>query len=312
MLGRESDEEKDVDDLKMSSVDKVVLAWLVLPRKKQSTGELAKALEPLLDASAEDPKKVANDALARLKAGGLIERDTRLMLTAEGRRRALAVLDVTELPKRTKTDWKWAKKLLVLRELKLPLTVGTIEKAGAGAWLAKAIIIAHHQLSFKDKDPSPSDIVIALARRMVGLTENETFSLTTLTERLLLRDAPAAAPRATAQNIEVPVVTPVLKAENGLPGFAERVRKAAQASPTGRWHDNKVFISHVWNELQRQGAVGAMTFPDFQGRLIEASQRQLIELSRADLVQAMPREDVAASETSYLNASFHFVRLDDR
>lgn len=287
----------------MSSVDEVVLAWLVVRQQKPNTADLVKAVAPFLGGSAADPKNVVSDALGRLKAQGLIERDTRLMLTKEGRRRALAVLDVPELPKRVKADWRWAKKLFVLRRLDISVPIG---KSASAAWLAKKVLISHHQLRVKE-DAEPMEILAALAWRAIGGEEGESFTLEHLVGPHLLRGAPR--PTDTNHHAGTPAAPP---AADGLPGFAASVRRAAQASPTGRWHDNKVFISHVWNELRRQDGAGAPSFEEFQRRLIEANRAQLIELSRADLVQAMPREDVAASETSYLNASFHFVRLDDR
>ena len=48
----------------------------------------------------------------------------------------------------------------------------------------------------------------------------------------------------------------------------------------------------------------------FKQRLVEANSKGLLRLSRADLVSAMDPELVAESETRYLNARFHFVRLD--
>ena len=45
-------------------------------------------------------------------------------------------------------------------------------------------------------------------------------------------------------------------------------------------------------------------------RLAEANNARLLDLSRADLVQAMDPEDVRLSEVSYLNATFHFIRID--
>ena len=51
-------------------------------------------------------------------------------------------------------------------------------------------------------------------------------------------------------------------------------------------------------------------FPTFKQRLAEANNARLLDLSRADLVQAMDPEDVQLSEVSYLNASFHFIRID--
>lgn len=91
-------------------------------------------------------------------------------------------------------------------------------------------------------------------------------------------------------------------------GFAERVLSAARASKTGRFGDDKVFVSHVLRQLQAEG----FAIPDvdaFKERLVAAHRAKLLSLSRADLVQAMAAEDVDGSETRYLNARFHFVRI---
>jgi hypothetical protein len=295
----------------MNPVDKVVLAWLLVPRKKPSTGALALALASLLGELAGDAKKLAKDALERLKARGFIELDTRLMLTEKGRKQALLSLDSDGLPKGATFDW--VKRLLVLRALGLPVSEVAIKQAGTGAWLATRVLISQYKLKLGD-DPKPPDVIAALAWKAVGSDETGAFALKRAVGPLLLRDArpvvEASPPSPHTAHGGSAHSAPSLA--NGLAGFAESVLGAAQATATGRWHGNKVFISHVWKELQRQGVAGAMTFEDFQGRLIEANRARLLELSRADLVQAMPREDVRASETTYLNASFHFVRLDDR
>ncbi|HEX8434019.1 hypothetical protein [Archangium sp.] len=89
--------------------------------------------------------------------------------------------------------------------------------------------------------------------------------------------------------------------------FAERVKEAAKASTTGHFGEDKVFISHVWRILQKQArGLDERTFKD---RLVEANRERLLSLSRADLVEAMDPRDVAASETRYLGASFHFIAL---
>jgi hypothetical protein len=94
-----------------------------------------------------------------------------------------------------------------------------------------------------------------------------------------------------------------------LPSFAEHVKSAARDCPTGRFGDNKVFIAHVWRALQADPAFGTMELADFKERLAEANNARLLDLSRADLVQAMDPEDVRQSEVQYLNATFHFVRI---
>ena len=97
--------------------------------------------------------------------------------------------------------------------------------------------------------------------------------------------------------------------ELDLPTFAERVKAAARVCPTGRFGDNKVFIAHVWRALQSDPAFRTMDLSAFKERLAEANNARLLDLSRADLVQAMDPEDVRESEVHYLNATFHFVRI---
>jgi hypothetical protein len=91
--------------------------------------------------------------------------------------------------------------------------------------------------------------------------------------------------------------------------FATRVELAAATCPTGRFGDNKVFIAHVWRALQSDPVFQAMELITFKEHLAEANNARLLNLSRADLVQAMDPNDVHESEVHYLNATFHFVRI---
>ena len=94
-----------------------------------------------------------------------------------------------------------------------------------------------------------------------------------------------------------------------LASFAARVRAAAGACRSGRFGDNKVFIAHVWSALQNNPAFPAIDLASFKRRLAEANHSRFLDLSRADLVQAMNPADVEQSELHYLNATFHFVRI---
>ncbi|WAM28040.1 hypothetical protein [Myxococcus sp. NMCA1] len=85
--------------------------------------------------------------------------------------------------------------------------------------------------------------------------------------------------------------------------FAERVLSVARALPTGRFGENKVFISHVWKALQPEWS----TREAFDAALLEANRTRLLSLTRADLVSAMDPKDVAESEVRSFGASFHFV-----
>jgi hypothetical protein len=62
--------------------------------------------------------------------------------------------------------------------------------------------------------------------------------------------------------------------------------------------------------LQADPDFRSMDFASFKECLAEANNARLLDLSRADLVQAMDPEDVQLSEVSYLNATFHFIRIE--
>jgi hypothetical protein len=47
----------------------------------------------------------------------------------------------------------------------------------------------------------------------------------------------------------------------------------------------------------------------FKQRLAEANNARRLDLSRADMVEAMNPEDVAQSRVVYLGAEFHFIRI---
>jgi hypothetical protein len=94
-----------------------------------------------------------------------------------------------------------------------------------------------------------------------------------------------------------------------LPAFAARVKAAAAACTTGRFGGNKVFIAHVWAALQSDPRFQNMSLCTFKDRLAQANNARLLDLSRADLVQAMNTDDVRQSEVQYLSATFHFVRI---
>jgi hypothetical protein len=91
--------------------------------------------------------------------------------------------------------------------------------------------------------------------------------------------------------------------------LAERVKAAARDCPSGRYGDRKVFIGHVWDRLRSDPDFGGMDLDAFKQALGEANNLRLIDLARADLIQAMDPEDVRRSEVQYLGATFHFVRI---
>jgi hypothetical protein len=116
----------------------------------------------------------------------------------------------------------------------------------------------------------------------------------------------APAPAAVVAPAPAPAPAPVPAPEPSLEDFATRVLDAARRSPRGRFGSHKVFINHVWRGCQPE--LPGLDEGAFKRRLTEANRRGLLGLSRADLVEAMDPADVIASETRYLNGTFHFVR----
>jgi len=92
-------------------------------------------------------------------------------------------------------------------------------------------------------------------------------------------------------------------------GLARKVKAAAEACTSGRFGDDKVFISHVWNSLKNDTDFYIKDLAAFKQHLGESNNARLLDLSRADLVQAMDPDDVRLSEVTYYNATFHFIRI---
>lgn len=94
--------------------------------------------------------------------------------------------------------------------------------------------------------------------------------------------------------------------------LADAVRAALARVPAhGRFGEQKVFISSLWDELAREVSPAGMDLARFKRWLLDANARHAIVLARADLVGAMDPAQVAASEIVDRGASFHFV-LDQR
>lgn len=85
----------------------------------------------------------------------------------------------------------------------------------------------------------------------------------------------------------------------------DEVRAAIARVPSGdRWGD-KVFISDAYAAYKAGG--GTASRATFNQAILTMRSGGELRLSRADLVPAMPRRKVDASETPYLNARFHFL-----
>jgi hypothetical protein len=119
---------------------------------------------------------------------------------------------------------------------------------------------------------------------------------------------PAQAPQAGPTSPEV-TPPPTLDASAAL---LQMVREAIpRVGEEGRFGDEKVFVSALWHNMERDRRLGDLSFDRFKRWLVRANRDGWLVLVRADLVGAMDAKLVADSEIEDRGATFHFV-LDPR
>ncbi len=181
------------------------------------------------------------------------------------------------------------KKDQILRAL---LRRAGVELSGSGTLKEADIQTALFRRELGDpKAKSPLDLIVA---RSVGARQSKAQELT---DALLRAWVERGEPTPPTHEFDLPV-------------FARRVLEAARTSPTGWFGDDEVFIAHVWRALADDRAIRDLGFERFKEHLIEAHRARLVELGRADLIEAMDPVDVRESATPYLNAVYHFVRTE--
>jgi hypothetical protein len=349
-------------DSRLMAIRELVLARLLAAGEKGELGsKVRKDLEPLLShrwSGAELAGRL-DRALDALESAGLAVSQPgktkraapRIVLTAEGRQRALDALGVAEL--RPKTTWVSLRKTyLPAMALGLPAASEAAFKAMASDPVFRAVLLKR-QYSLPTAEVPKLDVAIdALAWKLIGF-EGVTgkFDLKRVKTALLNRELGdgraadfkkaanrlvahrAGARRDDAKELRDAVlrdwigrdVQEEIAAQTSAPEappaqseaprsldpsvLVERVKATARDCPTGRFGDHKVFIAHVWDRLQSEPDFAGMDLDGFKRALAEANNLRLIDLARADLVQAMDPEDVRRSEVHYLNTTFHFVRI---
>lgn len=272
-------------------------------------------------------------------AGFLVRRPRNaFLLTDKGRERALRFLGLSELPARA----NWG---TVITKCLFPPAAGF--SADAAAKLDTGDKLAAHVLKKKYGLPSGAGSTVnavlpAIVCKELGFPEETTLDgllrvvlskLVGADGRLTKGDLAKQLPlfqtglkRIRSDEVRRKLVRDWLASGASTPppqepkppepfdltDFAATVGKLAAISlPADRFHDNKVFIAALWHASQREPSFPRLSLPEFKQRLVQANARHLLHLSRADLVQAMDPQLVAESETEYLNATFHFVRLEE-
>jgi hypothetical protein len=284
-------------------------------------------------------------ALGALEAGGLLERTARkgLGLTREGRARALKFLGLERAPK--ELNWKKVRlTYLTAHALGLPASqkekmgkagdlraVLVQKQMGLGRVGERSLKAVQDELCWKQlgvttdkpftltnvqsyllgqllqssREVKPGQALEQLAARQVGARRTDADSLrqAAIQSWLLPGSEPALS---SAPATGAPAAKPSIPPEgDSLSAFAERVMKTARALKSGRYGEDRVFISHVWQ------ALGDPTLDEhaFKQRLLSANQKRLLSLSRADMVEWMEPKDVSSSEIRYLGSTFHFIAL---
>jgi hypothetical protein len=329
------------ESYEVSRVEELVLAWLLTRAEGQAArGDMSRALRPLADhlwSNAEWSTRL-DALLARLAEEGLVRSSARksLGLTPEGRARALAALGVERLPKGT--TWKQLRQTyLVARALGLAPSPANLARLGRAEGL-RAVLVRRILGEAAPGARSLAQVRDALCWRQLGVETDKPFTLAAVQAVLLSRALQATREVAPAQALQqlaarsvsarrtdpeslrlaalrawaFPAAQPASASgasrsahEEGLHAFAERVLRIARGATAGRFGDDRVFISHVWRSMREPG----LDERSFKARLLEANQKRLLALSRADMVELMDPAELAASEIQHLGATFHFIAL---
>ena len=168
-------------------------------------------------------------------------------------------------------------------------------------------------------------VILALLQDLLGSTRPADWQ--TALRQVVTRDAGARRSSPDALRLAIigtaweptaetqapppqPQPQPQAEADIDYPAFAREVRQAAERSPSGRFGDDKVFINHAWKQLRADGKDRGLDLASFKRHLLEASRRELLILSRADMAYSMNQGDVADSTIHYLDDTLHFLRLN--
>ncbi|HET6883756.1 MAG TPA: hypothetical protein VFI31_26625 [Pirellulales bacterium] len=261
-----------------------------------------------------------------------------IILTDAGRRRALDFLGIAELP--PKVTWTSIQSDFLL-PLAMNLPAGSSEAVALkAAWPLKLSILSRAKQIKCRPGARAKNILAAIAWKLLGVESDADFTAENVIQQLGFRRPPkkmtadkvltalAAAAVGTAKTgaadlraaairhwllaaatNETQAVKNTAAPGGTLEAFASQVIEAARRCPAeARFGDNKVFISHVWRQLNG-GPAAALDLTAFKQKLLDANRDGLVQLSRADLVEAMNPTDVQESATIYDNATFHFVRI---
>ncbi len=181
--------------------------------------------------------------------------------------------------------------------------VDSDEKLNGGA-LQRAILQQHLSGS-RVKEPE------RLARMLASKISGSRSAGANPARQAILRDWLSGGTKRKPEADKPAAADSLTRAETmKIESFAEAALHAARDPETIRFGDHKAFIDSVFERYVRGNGQPSMALAQFKKKLVAAHRKGLLTLARADLVEAMDPERVAASETHYLNSTFHFVEAD--
>ena len=324
----------------LETIERVILARMLFPatpqKARDDVGKLAAARLAPGEWAAEFEsrwRRLVESELLRPKPGRKPGKS--FELTEEGRRQALAFLQLDEPPARF--NWATVQSFCLL-PLAMNLRPGSCEaeQLKKAAQLKLAIVARAKDLTLP-AGAKAKQALAALAWKLIGVESGADFTAENVIQQLVFRQKPArklsadqvaaalaaaavGARSNTLAELRLSAVRHWLLQSNGrdtapaeskkLATFAAQVLAAARQIPAAwRFGENKAFISHIWRQWRGETAGDGLALDDFKARLVAANREGLVRLSRADLVEAMDPADVAESATVYENALFHFIRL---
>jgi len=188
---------------------------------------------------------------------------------------------------------------------------------------AKAGRLLAGQLARKPRDfGTDARLIAALAAEHYGLSQADLAALRLAVLRRYLDgpDKPQARPRPAAkaplprprlvETAPAAAPAPAASVRPDLTGFAQEVRRHADARAQGWSGDRKAYISHVWQLVRERRPEWGLSEIEFKCMLIEAHRAGSLVLANADLKDSSNIGQIQESAVVYKNAVFHFIRAD--
>jgi hypothetical protein len=276
----------------------LVLLFVHGSKEPPTLSEAGGALKTLLaHLGAAEAKTALESAFESCVSTGTAEaegkRTLRFRLTPEGQRRLEA--EFGTLPKASWTELR--DRLLVPRCVSRP-GQSVIAELKSFPALRNALALEAVGLEYRPRI-TPAAALNRIAAKASGAARSDAPAIRTAVVRNWL--VRPARPTSTQ-----PEADP--SASFSLEEFVHDVRSAMTHATAGRWDGAKDFVNQVWRQLVAEGNGGELDLDSFKAHLLEANRRGLLRLSRADLVSAMPPEDVRESEIPSFGDVFHFVQ----